>query len=193
MSFAFGMNKVFQDVYEHDDGVLRFALMEKEGTGSGLAQAKIDIRRIRSLPNVVVAIGHNIATNSFDRWLQELNKITSEANIHWVHTKYMLVDPLGNKPIVVTGSANFSGASTDTNHENMLIIRDDKRVADIYLGEFMRLHTHYAFREAVKIARETGDTDWHPNHLEIKDNKWQPDYFNPRHQRFFRRKYFART
>jgi phosphatidylserine/phosphatidylglycerophosphate/cardiolipin synthase-like enzyme len=193
MSFAFGMNKVFQDVYEQNDGVLRFALMEKEGTGKNLAQAKIDIRRIRNLPNVVVAIGHNIATNSFDRWVQELSKITKEANIHWIHTKYMLVDPLGPHPMVVTGSANFSKASTDTNHENMLIIRDDTRVADIYLGEFMRLHTHYAFREAVKRAAENGETDWKPNHLETKASKWQRDYFDPRHQRHLRRKYFAQT
>jgi phosphatidylserine/phosphatidylglycerophosphate/cardiolipin synthase-like enzyme len=193
MSFAFGMNKVFQEVYEQNDGVLRFALMEKEGTGKNLAQAKIDIRRIRNLPNVVVAIGHNIATNSFDRWLQELNKITAEANIHWIHTKYMLVDPLGANPIVVTGSANFSKASVETNHENMLMIRDDTRVADIYLGEFMRLHTHYAFREAVKRAIENGETDWKPNPLETKASKWQQDYFDPGNQRFLRRKYFART
>src|SRR5262249_30818647 len=76
MTFAFGMNKIFQDVYAQRDGILRFALMEKEGTGANLKQAKKDINRIRHLPNVVVAIGHNIATNSFDRWVQELNRIT---------------------------------------------------------------------------------------------------------------------
>ena len=39
-------------------------------------------------------------------------------------------------PIVVTGSANFSNASCVDNDENMLVIRGDKRVADVYLGEF---------------------------------------------------------
>ena len=58
--------------------------------------------------------------------------------VKWVHTKFMLVDPLSDDPIVITGSANFSGASIKTNHENMLVIRGDTRVADIYLGEFMR-------------------------------------------------------
>jgi phosphatidylserine/phosphatidylglycerophosphate/cardiolipin synthase-like enzyme len=164
--------------------------MEKEGAGAGLKQGKIDIARIRRLPNVVVTIGHNIATNSFDRWVQELNHIT-KANVYWVHTKYMLVDPLGDKPVVVLGSANFSGASTTANHENMLVIRNDRRVADIYLGEFMRLYSHYAFREAVKIAQAKGDTQWHPEHLQANPADWQKDYFNPNHQRFFRRKYFA--
>jgi phosphatidylserine/phosphatidylglycerophosphate/cardiolipin synthase-like enzyme len=63
------------------------------------------------------------------------------------HTKFMVIDPLGDDPIVVTGSANFSESSTTGNDENMLFIRGNSRVADIYLGEYMRLWNHYAFRE----------------------------------------------
>lgn len=190
MTFAFGMHKYLKKVYEQNDGVLRFALMEKEGNGAALAVAREDINRIRRLPNVVVAIGHNIATNSFDRWLQERRNLSNRNRVHWIHTKYMLVDPLGADPIVITGSANFSEPSTSSNHENMLIIRGDTRVADIYLGEFMRLHSHYAFREAVKIAAERGDTEWRPQHLRSNES-WQEDYFSPGHQRFLRREYFA--
>lgn len=189
MTFAFGMHKDFQAVYEQTDGVLRFALMEKEGNGRGLAQGKKDIRRIRSLPNVVVAIGNNIVTNSFDRWLKERQKLTADANVKWIHTKYMLVDPLGPNPVVITGSANFSEASTNANNENMLVIRKDERIVDIYLGEFMRLYTHYAFREAVKIARDNNEV-WTPQYLK-PDATWQPDYFTPGGQRFLRRKYFS--
>jgi hypothetical protein len=47
---------------------------------------------------VVVAVGNNIAVNSFDYWLKERSKLTREANVRWVHTKYMLVDPLGAPP-----------------------------------------------------------------------------------------------
>jgi hypothetical protein len=46
----------------------------------------------------------------------------------------------------VTGSANFSTASTNQNDENMLVIRGNTRVADIYLGEFMRMYNHLSFR-----------------------------------------------
>ena len=190
MTFAFGMDKSFQKVYEQNDGILRFALMEKEGNGKGLEQAKKDIGRIRRLPNVVVAVGNNIVTNSFDRWLKERRQLTSDAQVLYIHTKYMLVDPLGKNPIVVTGSANFSKSSTDTNNENMLLIRNDKRVADIYIGEFMRLHSHYAFREAVKIAQEKGETEWRPNYL-VEDDTWLADYFKAGRPRFLRREYFA--
>jgi phosphatidylserine/phosphatidylglycerophosphate/cardiolipin synthase-like enzyme len=190
MTFAFGMHESFQKVYEQNNAVLRFALMEKEGNGAGLAQAKLDIRRIRALPNVVVAVATNITMNSFDRWLKELPSLP-QAHVKYIHTKYMLVDPLGDQPIVVTGSANFSKASTDTNNENMLIIRNDKRVADIYLGEFMRLYSHYAFREAIATWREQHPNQpWEPNNLK-SDDHWQKDYFTQGNSRFFRRQYFA--
>jgi phosphatidylserine/phosphatidylglycerophosphate/cardiolipin synthase-like enzyme len=193
MTFAFGMGADFKQIYRQRDGILRFALMEKEGNGAALAQAKVDIMAIRSLPNVVVAVGNNIAVNSFDRWLKERSKLTREANVRWVHTKYMLVDPLGDNPVVITGSANFSAASTNSNDENMVVIKNDPRVADIYLGEFMRLYSHYAFRESVALARETGqDKTWQPNYL-IPDDSWQKTYFWKNHQRSLRRRYFAGT
>lgn len=192
MTFAFGMHKYFQKVYEQDDGVLRIALMEKEGNGRGLEQGRKDITRIRQLPNVVVAVGNRIRTNSFDRWVQERATATGgKMNVYWIHTKYMLVDPLGDDPIVVTGSANFSEASTNANNENMLVIRNDTRVTDIYLGEFMRMYSHHAFREAVARAQAEGEEEqWKPNYL-APDDGWQTDYFTPGHQRFLRRRYFS--
>jgi phosphatidylserine/phosphatidylglycerophosphate/cardiolipin synthase-like enzyme len=192
MTFAFGMHQFFKSVYEQDDGVLRFALMEKEGNGAGLAQGRKDIARIRRLPNVVVALGKSIAVNSFDRWLAERDHLTSEANVKYVHTKFALIDPLGRNPVVITGSANFSAPSTNANNENMVVIRNDARVADIYFGEFMRVFTHYTFRESVARWQAQRGTkgEWQPNHL-VPDDSWQDDYFKAGNQRFLRRLYFA--
>jgi hypothetical protein len=193
MTFAFGMNKVFQPAFRKPDSVLRFALMEKEGNGAGLEQAKLDIDQIRRRPNVQVAIGHNIEVNSFDHWLKEISTPVARANVHWVHTKFMLVDPLGTDPIVVSGSANFSDASTTTNEENMLVIRGNTRVADIYLGEFMRSFAHYAFREAVYKYQQKPGADaeqWQPQFL-ATDNAWLNDYFRPGSARALKRAYFA--
>jgi phosphatidylserine/phosphatidylglycerophosphate/cardiolipin synthase-like enzyme len=77
-----------------------------------------------------------------------------------VHSKFLLKDPLGGDPLVVTGSANFSDASTNDNDENMLAIRGDKRVADIYFTEFNRLFFHYYFRsvqEAIQHRQPHAD------------------------------------
>ena len=197
MTFAFGMHEWFKNVYRLDDSILRIALMEKEGVPANLAQEKKDIGAIRRRPNVLVAIGNRIEMNSFDRWLAEMDKVhATRVNIYWIHTKYMLVDPLGALPIVVTGSANFSKASTDTNDENMLVIKGDKRVADIYFGEYLRLYNHYAFRESVKryLDRVKGGSvdDWQPQFLETTD-AWMTPYFDSKDAsaRCARRLYFA--
>ncbi len=59
---------------------------------------------------------------------------------------------------MVTGSANFSEASTNDNDENMLIIRGDQRVADIYFTEFNRLFYHYYFRSVQEATFKPGVT-----------------------------------
>ncbi|HEU4320658.1 MAG TPA: hypothetical protein VFS66_11310, partial [Acidimicrobiia bacterium] len=87
---------------------------------------------------------------------------------------------------VVAGSANFSDASTRRNDENMVVVRGNTRVADIYLGEFIRLYTHHAFRESLNW-RKPGDV---PKHLRSDD--WWSDYFDNT-QRSNRRQYFAQT
>lgn len=197
MTFAFGMHAKFKDVYRTDDTVLRMALLEKEGNSPAtLEQDRKDIQAIRNRPNVVLALGNRLRTNAFDRWLAEMDRIHAQAHVLWIHTKYMLVDPLGPAPIVVSGSANFSKASTCDNDENMLVIRGDKRIADIYLGEYLRLYTHYAFREAVKWFLERQQSgrpeDWEPQFL-VDDDKWMKPYFDPADKtaRFVRREYFA--
>ncbi|WP_288409714.1 phospholipase D-like domain-containing protein [uncultured Herbaspirillum sp.] len=198
-SFAFGMNKVFQKVFARDDDVLRFALMDKRTAQTREPARSNDLAAIHAIAarkNVVLAVGNNIVTNEFDRWLAEMHQIVDHVNVPWIHTKYMLIDPLGDKPIVISGSANFSDASTTENDENMLVIHADKRVADIYLGEFMRLHSHYAFREAVAIHVEHGGKpdDWRPQYL-LDTDTWQSPYFNPDDSsgRFLRRQFFAQA
>jgi len=106
-------------------------------------------------------------------------------HVKYIHTKYLLIDPLTDDPTVVTGSANFSIASTTKNDENMLVIRGDTRVADIYLTEFMRLFTHLRFRAAVTGAsseRRAPDPAepaiGSPLHL-AENGTWAADYYVP--------------
>ena len=194
MTFAFGMNKEFVPVYSKTDGVLRFALMDSVGVGKNKAQAQQTVDAIRALPNAVVAIGQNITLNAFDRWLKERDGLGPHENVRWVHTKFMLVDPLSDDPLLITGSANFSDASVETNHENMLIIRD-RRATDIYLGEFMRQFSSYAFRDAAAAsAQDNGPADFKPQNL-IPDPSWQQRYLQaagqPANSSALRRLYFS--
>lgn len=183
MTFAFGMNAEFLKVYDQDDNVLRVALMDKKGMND---KAKTQIDEVRKLANCIVAVGNSIKTNAFDRWLAEIYSIIKGPRVPYIHNKFMLVDPLGKNPIVITGSANFSDGSTNTNDENMIVIRNDETVADIYFGEFMRMYTHYAFRESLTFKPNNAIDR---SHL-IPNSSWVNDYYG-RTSRSMRRKYFA--
>jgi len=196
-TFAFGMNERFVQVYDQQDDVLRFALMEKKGNGRTFREQAAEVDRIRRRPNTVVSVGNKVTLNNFDRWLEEIDQVTDEAHVLYIHTKYMLIDPLGPQPIVIIGSANFSAASTDTNDENMLVIRGNSTIADIYIGEFMRLFSHYAFRESLQFRDNLSPTaalkrkyliesaDW------IDGDKPSASYFRPGTDRTLRRLYFS--
>jgi phosphatidylserine/phosphatidylglycerophosphate/cardiolipin synthase-like enzyme len=196
-TFAFGMNERFVRAYDRRDPVLRFALMEKKGNGATLAEQSAEIERIRKHPNVTISVGNFVRLNAFDRWLQETDTAIKGAHVLYVHTKYMLVDPLGEDPLVVVGSANFSAASTDKNDENMLVIRGEPAVADIYLGEFMRLFTHYAFRESLGFRRRPADQAALPVRHLAETAGWIDGagrgrgYFSPGTDRMLRRLYFS--
>jgi phosphatidylserine/phosphatidylglycerophosphate/cardiolipin synthase-like enzyme len=198
MTFAFGMHEKFKEVFRKEDQVLRMSLMEKAYASPVVKERdEEDIQKIRNLPNVVVALGNRIVTNAFDRWLKEMYSVDGAGkHVYWIHTKYMIVDPLSADPIVVSGSANFSKASSDSNDENMLVIKGDKRIADIYFGEYMRLYSHYAFRESVKRAHDKKKAGtpvtWKPQFLDAGAG-WTKDYFNKKDTsgRFVRRQYFA--
>jgi phosphatidylserine/phosphatidylglycerophosphate/cardiolipin synthase-like enzyme len=192
MTFAFGMDARFVEAYDRPDRALRFALMEKKGNGATFAEQSKTIDRIRRLPNTTIAVGAKIELNSFDRWLAETDRATGDAHVLYVHTKYMLVDPLGPDPLIVIGSANFSKASTESNDENMLVIRGAPAVADVYLGEFMRLFSHYAFRESLaQKNRRSFDAAFQPNYLRESTQWAETGYFDTGSDRYLRRRYFS--
>jgi phosphatidylserine/phosphatidylglycerophosphate/cardiolipin synthase-like enzyme len=174
MTFAFGISDAFQKVYADGKAPLRFALLEKKtrsmpkGSDREAAEKKID--DLRKKRENVFAIGSLIPNNKLDGWLAE--KLSGvNRNVNYIHNKFMLIDPLSEDPIVIAGSANFSVASTDGNDENMVVVRGDKRTADIYLGEFMRLYSHHAFRESLGWR----EADSQPKYLRVDD--WWKDYF----------------
>lgn len=140
---------------------------------------------MRNMPEDVFAIGDFISTNRIDGWVKE-RLADLNSNVRYVHDKFMLIDPFSDDQIVAAFSANFSDASTRRNDENMVITRGNTRVADIYLGEFMRLYSHHAFRESLQW-RKPGNP---PKPLRTDD--WWRDYFGET-PRSARRKFFARS
>jgi phosphatidylserine/phosphatidylglycerophosphate/cardiolipin synthase-like enzyme len=189
MTFAFGMNQRFQDAYRSGNAKLRYALMEAMSGPTRTKEQRLAneaaIIALRRMRENKFAIGSRLGKGAFNHWLvEQLSGLN--VNVRYLHTKYMLVDPLGTNPLVVSGSANFSEASTTNNDENMLIIRGNPRVADIYLGEFMRLYRHFAFRDW--LTQHPGADEVQVGHLDETDQWWKHyfgDSFESRQRSYF--------
>jgi phosphatidylserine/phosphatidylglycerophosphate/cardiolipin synthase-like enzyme len=160
ITLAFGINDDFkQQLFNNTEmDHLVFMLLEKRDRHNPRRKA----------PFVPLTHAHNVyqAWGSFIKdpvylWARETNAKLLGLNKHvvYIHSKFLLNDPLGSDPIVVTGSANFSRASTNNNDENMLLIRGDQRVADIYFTEFNRLFNHYYFRSVMEILKEKNQAE----------------------------------
>ena len=87
-----------------------------------------------------------------------------------IHHKFIIIDAETDTPTIYTGSANMSDASQHSNDENLLEIKGDKKLAAVYMSEFLRLYEHYR-------ARATIDVD---NTLKLATtSKWADLAFKP--------------
>ena len=92
------------------------------------------------------------------QWARETNALQLGLNKHvsYIHSKFMLIDPLERRLRSSSRARPISATRRPSdNDENMLIIRGDHRVADIYFTEFNRLFNHYYFRSITELLRRT--------------------------------------
>lgn len=167
-TFAFNLDEVLQKALLENDGTLRYAVFDKNPG----EEFEGEIRRIR---NTVIAPGAKLEEGDLVNFIGE--QLTGFNRNLYIHDKFILADPLGEDPVVVTGSANFSKASQYANDENMVVITGNKRVADIYFGEFMRIFDHLYSRYIVKKMKEEGTSDPDAGYLKEDWKKWVPRHF----------------
>lgn len=168
VTFAFNLDDVFSAVLERAGNTLRYAVFDKNLKSD--VESQIDLAG-----NTVIAAGAKLEEGDLEHFLGE--RLTGFNSNLYIHDKFMLVDPLGNNPVVVTGSANFSGPSLSNNDENMVVIRGNTRVADIYFGEFMRIFDHLYARYIVAKIRKAGTNDPDAGFLKEDAKDWVPQHF----------------
>jgi phosphatidylserine/phosphatidylglycerophosphate/cardiolipin synthase-like enzyme len=175
ITFAFTVPDLFKAALRNNfsDGPLCFMLLEKEDRPA-LNSTKPFVR-LNADSNVYMASGAELQT-TLGKWVVETDtrKLGLNQHVAFIHCKFLLHDPLGDDPIVVTGSANFSAASTNDNDENMVIVRGNRRVADIYFTEFNRLFNHYYYFRS--IAERSTPTETLCGLYLVEDDSWLEKY-----------------
>lgn len=89
-------------------------------------------------------------------WRKELLKLP--ASHAMVHSKVVLVDPFGARPVVMTGSHNMGPKASGTNDENLLIIRNNEALAAQYACNIMEIYSQYRWRASQ--AKTAGKPQW---------------------------------
>lgn len=168
-----------------DEPYLRYLLLEGIG---GLLRPKYPV--MARCPQNRIAWGDSLRRRGDEQKHKQFIETLTGLNNHvnYLHTKYMLIDPLSDDPIVITGSANFSRASTMDNDENMMVIRGNTRIADIFLGEFMRLFRHFRSRNRFnRLADEEVGQAWYL----CPDDSWVKPYYTQGAQKWSERLLFG--
>lgn len=163
---AFGVTEALIGPLAKDRDFLRFILMEKPPNTKVKAGLKKDrdliisygavLGEMYTFKNGEPTARKKIKDFALERWLLKEDHFRHEGFVFFVHTKFLLIDPLSDDPLVCSGSANFSPNSLLANDENMLLIRGDTRIADIYLTEFDRLFRHFYFRNVANEIEAAG-------------------------------------
>ncbi|MDX8449832.1 phospholipase D-like domain-containing protein [Mesorhizobium captivum] len=179
ITLAFKLDKLFSDVLQRQNDVLRYVVKDDDlGDGEIIGTDR----------DVIFAAGGHLEAGALADFLGERDNPLNSNN--YIHDKFMLVDPLGKDPLIVTGSANFSQPSQRINDENMLVIRGDTRVADIYFGEFMRIFDHHYARYIIQKLTQSGRSDPDAGYLKTITADWLNSHFDDRSYKSKRRRYF---
>ena len=161
--YPFNVDKRFQKVFGEDKPYLRYILLD----------ARKDYNTFQTNDRDVEVVAGSYIDSDFDQWAAEKSAGSLfKSGVNFLHNKIILLDPLGDVPVVISGSANYSENSTSKNDENTLVIKGDDRVADIYFTEYVRLFDHFAFREWLGGHKTKFDP------FLAEDGKWVGKYFD---------------
>jgi len=187
---AFGVAKELVEPLARKRDPLRFVLLEKPLPDDQKKALTADFNRVilsygvplgevYTIKNGKATARKPIKEFALDKWFfeEEHFRPANDGFVFFVHTKFLLIDPLSVDPLVCSGSANFSSGSLLQNDENMLFMRGNTRVADIYMTEFDRIFRHFYFRD---IANELAAADKSDDAMAVfldETDAWTGNYF----------------
>ena len=114
-----------------------------------------------------VLVPHNIKSQFHD-WEQELLR----AGIVNIHSKVIVLDPFGDKPVVMTGSHNLGFKASNANDDNLVIIEGNGPLAAAYAINIVAIFQTYRWNSYVE-AHRTDPNVWHGL---VDSDQWQAGY-----------------
>lgn len=91
-----------------------------------------------------------------------------------IHDKILVIDPLSDDSVVVTGSHNLGFKASYANDDNLVIIRKNAAVAQAYMVHILDLYEHYRFRGVEAERQHAKKSKW--SGFLATDDSWQRKY-----------------
>ncbi len=111
-------------------------------------------------------------------------KSTFQYNMVMIHSKVVVIDPFGDKPVVMTGSHNMGPKASRSNDDNLVIIENAPGLAAEYAVYIMNVYGHYKwlFNQFLrtKNAPQRGKSASPQYDGNEDDDKWQNRYLDPK-------------
>ncbi|QBR72073.1 hypothetical protein CU048_13250 [Beijerinckiaceae bacterium] len=85
-------------------------------------------------------------------WTKELLKLPTAHAM--VHSKVIVIDPFGERPVLMTGSHNMGPRASGVNDENFVIIEGNGELASEYATKIMEIYNQYRWRASRQTAPE---------------------------------------
>ena len=126
-----------------------------------------DTQTVRDDTSVVSASGVN---TQIAYWQKELLKLPGAHAI--IHDKILVIDPMSQDCVVITGSHNQGYRASYANDENFIIVRGHQPLAQAYAAHVMDVYGHYRWRftlSATSVKNAFSGLDPTP--------KWQDKYY----------------
>ncbi|MCW3123374.1 MAG: hypothetical protein JWQ38_2866 [Flavipsychrobacter sp.] len=181
--FPFGFYKGLKAEITADTDHLKYIIIDEKTKNTTLESNDYD--------NVIVYAG--VFDIPLYHWAGEINPgDIFYHGVDFIHNNVILIDPLSDMPVVITGSANFSENSILRNDENTMVIKGNKHVADLYFTEFSRIFNHYSTRQDIKKFTKANKKSGHdPSHLYTDSKVWVPSFYKGTALKFKRKKMFS--
>jgi phosphatidylserine/phosphatidylglycerophosphate/cardiolipin synthase-like enzyme len=104
----------------------------------------------------------------FHDWLAE----TLGSGVH-IHSKVVVIDPFGEKPVVMTGSHNLGHKASVANDDNLMIIEGNAAIAASYAVNIIAIYQNFRWNAYVEAHRNDphvfhnlqDNGDWQTGHL----------------------------
>ena len=121
------------------------------------------------------ALGHAVLVPEnikakFHDWEKEL----LGASLVNVHSKVIVIDPFGDKPVLMTGSHNLGYKASHANDDNLVIIEGNGPLATAYAINIIAIFQTYRWNHYVELHRQDANV-WHgPQDTDT----WQSGYLS---------------